>query len=198
MMRSVLPLALTWPYALAFWGVVWWAFAPEGRIVRRPSASGASRQDAGSKLLILVSQVVATGAAFAIASRATSGALPDRVWLFWAGLALVIAGSLLRRHCWRMLGTSFTGAVVVSPDQAVVERGAYRYVRHPSYTGGALLYLGIGVALANWISIVVLMLCVTVGYGYRVFVEERALAMTIGDPYRRYMRRTKRFVPFVF
>jgi len=32
--------------------------------------------------------------------------------------------------------------------------------------------------------------------GYRVSVEERALLATIGDPYRRYMSRTKRFVSF--
>lgn len=35
-------------------------------------------------------------------------------------------------------------------------------------------------------------------YGYRVIVEERALETTIGDPYRGYMRRTTRFVPFLF
>jgi len=34
-------------------------------------------------------------------------------------------------------------------------------------------------------------------YGYRVAVEERALVATLGDAYREYMRRTKRFIPFV-
>ena len=110
----------------------------------------------------------------------------------------MLAGSLLRRHCFRMLGSSFTGAVVVSPEQTVVERGAYRYVRHPSYTAGAIIFLGVGLALANWISIAVLMTIVPIVYGYRVVVEERALADVIGEPYRQYMCRTKRFVPLVF
>jgi protein-S-isoprenylcysteine O-methyltransferase Ste14 len=35
-------------------------------------------------------------------------------------------------------------------------------------------------------------------HAYRVAVGERALIATIGDPYRRYMSRTKRSVPFVF
>ena len=39
---------------------------------------------------------------------------------------------------------------------------------------------------------------VSVVYGYRVGVEQRALLATIGDSYRRYMSRTKRFVPFLF
>ncbi len=43
-----------------------------------------------------------------------------------------------------------------------------------------------------------LMLAVSLVYGYRVGVEERALLATTGDSYRRYMSRTKRFVPFLF
>ena len=80
----------------------------------------------------------------------------------------------------------------------VVDRGAYHYVRHPSYTAGALLFLGIGLSLANWISLVVLMGAVSAVYGYRVSVEERALLATIGDSYGRYMNGTKRFIPFLF
>ncbi len=97
-----------------------------------------------------------------------------------------------------MLGSSFTGAVIVKADQAVVERGAYRYIRHPSYSAGAILFFGIGLALANWISLAVLLGGVSIVYGYRVGVEERALVAVLGDPYRRYMSRTKRFVPFLF
>ena len=37
----------------------------------------------------------------------------QREALFWAGTALLFAGSLLRRHCFRALGASFTGAVQV-------------------------------------------------------------------------------------
>ncbi len=96
-----------------------------------------------------------------------------------------------------MLGKSFTGAVIVRTDQPVVEQGAYRYVRHPSYTAGLIMFLGIGLALGNWISITVLMAAVVIVYGYRVAVEERALVAVIGDPYRSYMSRTKRFVPYI-
>ncbi len=188
----------TWPNALFFWVVFFWAFAPEFRIISRRREPSTTPQDANSKLLIAASQGLAIVAAFTIASAVPSAALPHRVWLFWIGLSAIIGGSLLRRHCWRMLGPSFTGAVIVKPDQAVVDRGAYRYVRHPSYTAGAIMFLGIGLALANWISLAVLFGAVSIGYGYRVHVEERALLAVIGDPYRRYLSRTKRFVPFLF
>jgi protein-S-isoprenylcysteine O-methyltransferase Ste14 len=194
-----MPLVLSsWPYGLVFLAVLFWAFAPEFRIVSRRTEPSTSSQDAGSKGLIMAGQGLAVFAALSIAASVPSAGLPHRFSLYCAGLAAIIGGSLLRRHCWRMLGASFTGAVIVRPDQVVVDRGAYHYVRHPSYTAGAILFLGIGLALANWIGLVVLMGAISVVYGYRVAVEERALLATMGDSYRRYMSRTKRFVPFLF
>jgi len=137
--------------------------------------------------------------AFALAFLAPAATMPRHGrLLFWAGVVLIVLGSLLRRHCFRMLGDSFTGAVRVQADQAVIDRGAYRFVRHPSYSAGMLLYVGLGLALCNWLSLLVLVLATTVAYGYRVSVEERALAATLGERYLAYARRTKRFVPFVF
>jgi len=191
-------VVFSWPYSLFFLAVMFWAFAPEFRIFSRQTEPSTSPQDAGSKRLIAAGQGLAMFAAFWIAASVPTARLPHRFSLFWAGLATIIAGSLLRRHCWRMLGASFTGTVIVRPDQMVVDRGAYHYVRHPSYTAGALLFLGIGLSLANWISLVVLMGAVSAVYGYRVSVEERALLATIGDSYGRYMNGTKRFIPFLF
>lgn len=188
----------TWPYAFFFWAVFVWAFAPEFRVVSGRQEPSTTPHDAHSKRLILVGQGVAMLAAFAIAAMVPSATLAHRLWFFWVGLGAIISGGLLRRHCFRMLGPSFTGAVIVKPDQAVVDRGAYRYIRHPSYTAGTILFLGIGLALGNWIGLAVLLGAVSIVYGYRVGVEERALVAVIGDPYRQYMSRTKRFVPFLF
>jgi len=34
-------------------------------------------------------------------------------------------------------------------------------------------------------------------YYYRISVEERALLETLGEPYKQYMQRTWRLVPFL-
>ena len=109
-----------------------------------------------------------------------------------------MCGSLLRRHCWRVLGNHFTGDVKAFADQPVIDHGAYRWVRHPSYTGGILMYLGTGLALTNWLSTLIITAAGALGYIYRVRVEEQALQANLGGRYQEYMRRTKRFVPFVF
>jgi protein-S-isoprenylcysteine O-methyltransferase Ste14 len=192
----VRPLVSVWPYALVFWLAFACCYAPEFSLNRR-SRSLPAAHDAGSFRVVMSVQMVAIATAFAIAFTGRFGVLPrPRLW-FWIGLILMIAGSWLRRHCFRMLGASFTAVVVVRPDQAVVERGAYRWVRHPSYTAGALLLGGMILALGNWVSVAVITTAVILAYGYRVRVEERALVATLGDPYRAYMRRTKRFIPLV-
>ena len=189
-------LVLSWPYALIFWAAFVWAFAPESLALR--NEAWATPQDANSKRVLMLAQLFGMAAAFAIALTVPLGALPYQTFFFWVGIVALIAGRLLRRHCRRMLGSSFTGIVRVSAGHAVVERGAYRYVRHPSYTAAALIFFGVGAALANWISLATLSALVFIAFLYRVNIEERALLAVIGDPYREYMQRTKRFVPFLF
>lgn len=116
---------------------------------------------------------------------------------FLAGVALMIAGAALRRHCMGMLGARFTPCVVVSSDQTVVEKGAYRWVRHPSYTAGVMIALGYGLALGSWISVLLLVTSAVLLYMRRVYVEERTMVLVLGDAYTSYMRRTTRFIPFL-
>ena len=195
----MLPLAVVWPYAAVFWATFVWAMLPERRLVAAtPAGASAGPQDAGSCRVIVVLNMLGVGLAFALAFGSPATAIfAHRNAAFWAGVALLAGGSALRRHCFAMLGSSFTGAVTVRPGQVVVERGAYRLVRHPSYTAGVLMFAGIGLALTNWLSLLVITVAPVVAYAYRVRVEERALAETLGEPYLEYMRRTKRFVPFI-
>lgn len=190
------PLPFVWPYAAAFWAVYVWAYAPEFGFVVRGRRSPVPKEDAGSLPLVLTGMYVATLLAFVAAPVVAP--FPHRIAIFWIGLALLISGSLLRRHCFRVLGDRFTFAVTVDADQQVVDRGAYRWVRHPSYTGGTIMIIGVGLALGNWVSLLILTATTIAVYAYRVKVEERALLARIGEPYRIYMTRRKRFIPFVF
>jgi len=194
------PLIFVFPYAPVFWTVLAWAFVPEWRLLRRARRQGiVGPQDAGSMRIIVAGMEVALLLAFFLAFLSPAATMTrHRRALFWAGVVLIVLASLLRRHCFRMLGDRFTAAVIVNADQAVIERGAYRCVRHPSYTAGMLMYAGLGLALTNWLSVAILALVSTTVYSYRVSVEERALVATLGERYLAYVARTKRFVPFVF
>ena len=78
-----------------------------------------------------------------------------RPQLFYLGLALMAAGLAFRAYAIRQLGRYFTPEVTVQPGQRVVERGLYRYLRHPSYTGTFITILGFGLALTNGLSLLI-------------------------------------------
>lgn len=192
------PLPFTWPALLPFWTAFAWAFVAEGPIARRDGFGGGTAVDRHSKRLILVAGALAALLAFGIAARIQQFSITaGRSAMYVAGVGCLVAGGLLRRHCFRMLGGSFTYDVRVRTGQTVIEQGAYRYVRHPSYTAGLLLFGGVGLALTNWLSLAVALVLPSLAYVYRIAVEERALIKTLGVPYAMYMKRTKRLVPFV-
>jgi len=86
----------------------------------------------------------------------------------------------------------------VRSGQTVVDTGPYRFVRHPSYTAIIMSFVGIGVALENWLSLVVIIVVPTIGLIIRIRVEERALLNALGEPYREFSQSRARIIPKVW
>jgi protein-S-isoprenylcysteine O-methyltransferase Ste14 len=195
------PLAFTWPYWPVFAAAGIWAYVPEFKIVRaaRSAVTRGGSRDAGSFQVIVYAGGIASAIAVAM------GWMPFlrmshtvRPIAFGLGIVVIALGSLLRRHCFRALGASFTGDVRAAPDQRIITAGAYRLLRHPSYTAGILMNIGFGLALGNWASLALLTLAAFGVYSYRIAVEERALLAVLGDPYREFMRTRRRLIPFIY
>jgi protein-S-isoprenylcysteine O-methyltransferase Ste14 len=110
----------------------------------------------------------------------------------------MFVGIALRQYSMAVLGKYFTFDVAVSSGHAVIETGPYRYIRHPSYTGALLTLLGFGLALGNWAGLAAALCCMAFAYTYRITVEEAALTTALGEPYKQYVSRTWRLVPFLF
>jgi len=193
------PLPFTWPWALVFWVVNTWVYTPEFRLIGRSvGGNPVPAEDRGSMRVLIVGYFFALFAAFLLPFLAPGAALPgdSRIW-FVTGLVLLIAGSALRRHCFRVLGAFFTGAVTIQAGHRVVDTGAYRWVRHPGYSAGLLIVLGTAVACGNWLGTAVAFVLAFAGYLYRARIEEQALLAALGEPYARFMATRRRFIPFV-
>ena len=160
--------------------------------VRRTEAR---TRDGGSLYVIAALIGLSYWAVFSLWAYRRPPGPPLGAWALWVGAAVALAGVGLRIWSVRTLGRYFTYAVKVAEDQPVVERGPYRLLRHPSYTGALLTAIGIGFSLRFALAPVILGLVQLGAYSIRMAVEERALAEGIGEPYRAYMRRTKRIVP---
>ena len=96
------------------------------------------------------------------------------------------------------LGRFFTVDVTIEKDHELVERGPFRMVRHPSYTGVLLAFVGLALTLDNWAALLVILLPIGVAFIHRMNVEENALSGALGSQYTDYIRRTKRLVPFIY
>ena len=163
------------------------------------TVNGAQTHDRASRFVLLISIFVVIFLGIRAAFNASQFAIPgDRMLIFDIGIFLILAGAAFRWYSIWVLGKFFTRVVSIQAGQTVVEKGPYRFIRHPSYSGAMLSFLGFGLALTNWLSLGLIILGTMIGYGYRVSVEEKALVEGLGQPYRDYMQHTKRFIPFVF
>jgi protein-S-isoprenylcysteine O-methyltransferase Ste14 len=169
-------------------------------IASRTKRSGDRSQarDHGSYGLIVALLFIGLTLDFTLSSRLPQAAIPGRRDLiFFSGIGLMLAGVAFRWWAIETLGTFFTFDVAIQSSQKVVDRGPYRYIRHPSYSGALMTQLGIGLALGNWVGLLALLVCMAIAYSYRIIVEERALLTALGEPYHEYMRRTRRIIPFL-
>jgi len=193
------PLYLTEQWALiVYWSLLSvWVLSELLVFATHVTRSGDPRQDRFSGVAVVAGVVVAISLGSRLArdvpelAIATAG-LP----LFWVGVAIGLAGIALRWYAIRSLGRFFRMRVMTVPDQVVVESGPYALVRHPSYTGALMTVLGVLVCSTNWLALACFLIALP-GFAYRIRVEERALVAALGDPYRDYMRRTKRLIPYL-
>lgn len=126
------------------------------------------------------------------------GAAIGSGWLFALGVLIAWLGLLLRWWSFVSLGKYFTVVVKTSEDQPVVDRGPYRALRHPSYTGLLLAFAGGGLMAGNWVSTAGAVGVVLAALIYRLRIEERALNAAFGDRYREFAASRARLIPYVW
>jgi protein-S-isoprenylcysteine O-methyltransferase Ste14 len=125
------------------------------------------------------------------------GQLDLPLWLRWAGLGLMALMAPAVYWLFSNLGDNVTSTVSIREQHRLVTSGPYRYIRHPLYTFGYLVFTGASLAAANWFIFAMLTLAMTALFE-RTKQEEANLLARFGDEYAAYMQRTGRYLPKVF
>ena len=113
----------------------------------------------------------------------------------FVGMALMTVGIAFRQWSVAVLGRHFSVAVVTEAEQHLVTEGPYRWLRHPSYTGGILTLAGLPLALGSWLALLPVLVLALAAYLYRANVEEQALTARFGQAYTEFARNRPRFFP---
>jgi protein-S-isoprenylcysteine O-methyltransferase Ste14 len=181
-----------------YWMVITvWIVSEASAFIRGVTIARDRKQDRMSGPALIGFLVLAVWLGWTLAELVPGAAMTGgRQVVFVLGLVLALGGVAVRQYAIASLGRFFTVRVMTAPGQTVVESGPYRYVRHPSYSGSLMTVLGVLLLSTNWLSLACFVVALP-GFIYRIRVEEQALTRALGDPYRDYMRRTRRLVPFV-
>jgi protein-S-isoprenylcysteine O-methyltransferase Ste14 len=89
----------------------------------------------------------------------------------------------------------FTVNVAIQEKHRLVNVGMYKYVRHPSYMGMLLEFLGLSVYFGTWLCLAIVMVPITMALLYRIHCEEKVLVEEFGSEYEVYKAHTKAIIP---
>ncbi len=92
------------------------------------------------------------------------------------------------------IGSGISPTSATRREHKLSTNGPYRWVRHPLYTVGAMLFISFGMMADNWF-IAALGILAFIAMAKRTPQEEANLIVKFGDEYREYMKRTGRFFP---
>jgi protein-S-isoprenylcysteine O-methyltransferase Ste14 len=108
----------------------------------------------------------------------------DTAWLY-LGLLVFLFGMIFVI----VAGTNFMNT---PPDKPATE-GVYRISRNPIYLGTFLIFVGIGIACASWLVLLLITISIIL-QNITIDAEERWCLEEYGDAYQEYMDRTPKWV----
>ena len=104
---------------------------------------------------------------------------------FYAGLPIYLLGLIAYVMVWVGFATT--------PSDKLVTTGIYRYTRNPMQLSQVVIFLGVGIATASWVFLLLAVAYMIMPL-FWVSAEERHCLKYYGDSYREYMKRTPRWI----
>src|SRR4029453_3446667 len=114
----------------------------------------------------------------------------------WAAAILCATGLAFALWARVTLGRNWSGIVTLKEGHELVERGPYRFVRHPIYTGILTMFFATAIVLghiAGFLGSFLMFASFWIKLGH----EERLMLQQFPDRYAAYQKRAKRIIPFL-
>ena len=164
-------------------------------LVRRARRGEATPRDRGSMAILWIVIMTSIGVAVFCDIRRLAPLPLSRGTREVTAITVMAVGLAFRWVSILTLGRFFTVDVAAHADHQLVDVGPYRLIRHPSYTGLLIAFLGLAIYFGTWHGLALMMVTITLALLYRIRVEEEALGDRLGAQYAAYRARTKRLIP---
>jgi protein-S-isoprenylcysteine O-methyltransferase Ste14 len=123
-------------------------------------------------------------------------ALPDGVRI--AGFVIGVYSMWWFYRIHKTLGDNWSPVLEIRREHTLIVSGPYRWVRHPMYSDMILWLVSFVLITANWFYALTLCIGLSILFIIRIPDEEKLMTERFGEPYRNYMNRTKRLIPFIY
>jgi protein-S-isoprenylcysteine O-methyltransferase Ste14 len=115
-----------------------------------------------------------------------------------SGALVGVAGAALVVRARVELGPAWSLVPKADRDTGLVTTGPYRLVRHPIYSGLAMVVMGEALAFSSWPAVMIVLAGIIPTFTWRARAEEELLSRSFGDRYIVYRQRTKMIIPHFF
>ena len=122
--------------------------------------------------------------------------IPRTTPIACAAAFLCVAGLAFALWARVTLGRNWSGVVTLKEGHELVERGPYRFVRHPIYTGMLIMFFAAALVQSN-LSGFVSVLLMFASFCIKLEREETLMLRQFPERYAAYQQRVKRIIPFV-
>jgi protein-S-isoprenylcysteine O-methyltransferase Ste14 len=163
----------------------------------RSGSNDKKGQDKGSLRFIWIMITLAISLGFVFSSYIHVPII-NQVFISYIGLFIIVVGMAIRFIAIFTLGKYFTVDVTIRDGHKIKTDGFYKIVRHPSYSGSLLSFVGFGISLNNWLSLTTVLSLVLFSFLYRIKIEEKTLIDQFGNEYLNYKKSTYRLIPWIY
>jgi protein-S-isoprenylcysteine O-methyltransferase Ste14 len=123
-------------------------------------------------------------------------AIPHTKSSAWAGAFLCLSGLVFAIWARVILGRNWSGVITLKEGHELIERGPYRIVRHPIYTGILTMFAGTAIVVGYFGGFIGLLL-LFVSFWIKLKGEEDLMLKHFPAEYSAYQHRVKRIIPFL-
>ncbi len=189
----------------AFYAVIacWWIFLLTFWLRRRPPRARETKRDWTS----LIGMLLQAAAYFIVwfhplqrkpFSPVASGSQVVEWGLAVLTVAIAVASAWLVNAAARRLGKQWALAARLVEGHTLIQDGPYRFVRNPIYAGMFGMLVATGLAVREWIPLLIAIGLFACGTWIRIGSEERLLRQAFGSEFEAYARRVPALIPGIW